>query len=178
MPGFEPVAAGSPAILRASLNWLMGGWDPIIGSFGETMRRWFNVPVDALEAAADDVYAMWRGHSMAFRAWIDTPEKLARVVEDPEILPCSKKGSAPGAFNSGVHAAILHFDLGLHKRALQAMEIAEKQLAAAVVRGERPAEGLKIMRCQHDRIRLTLERLSDGCCRWIDPQRGMMSAKA
>ena len=153
MPGFKPVAAGSPAILRASLNWLMGGWEPVVGPFGETMRRWFNVPVDALETAADDVYAMWRGHGLAFRAWIDTPEKLARVVEDPEILPCSKKGSVPGAFNSSLHAAILHLDLGAHKRALQAMQTAEKQLAAAIVRGERPAEGLKIMRCQHDRIR-------------------------
>jgi len=153
MPGFKPTAPGSPTMLGVSLNWLMGGWDPVIGPFDETMQRWFNVPIDQLEAAADDVHAMWLGHGMAFRGWIDTPEKLARVVEDATVLPCSKKGSAPRAVNPSVHSAILYFDLGLPERALETMKTAEKQLEAAVAREEMPAGRLKTLRCQHDRLR-------------------------
>ncbi len=143
----------SVPVLVASLNWLMGGMEPPIGTFSETLLRWADVRAEDFGACAVDVVAMYDRFGVPFFGWVDSPSKLASVILDPDVLPVSRKGSRPGSAAPSVYGSVLLADAGEYDSALAAMDRDERILEARVERGDAYPQALSVLRCKHQKLR-------------------------
>jgi hypothetical protein len=141
-------------VLHASLNWLIGAWEPRLPSFLEAGTRWFQVKHEDAVACAEDVFSFYQRQGREFVSYIDTPLRLARVLQNLDGLPGPRKGSRPGSSEPSQFAAVLMVDCGLADEASQELDLAEKYLVASVARGEREPITLQVLQCEHSRLKL------------------------
>ncbi|HZP68221.1 MAG TPA: hypothetical protein VFB32_18100 [Rudaea sp.] len=140
-------------VIHTPLEWLLAVWEPKLGDFAHTFNRWKCMSTVESARWAEDVFHCVQSHATPYFALIDTPEKLARRLQDLPAFPGRVGPGGPGSIDATVFSAVLWNDLGQPTKALEQLDVDRRWTEARVARGEKDELFLNIRLCEIGRMR-------------------------
>lgn len=125
-----PRANPAVGVLSLSFNLLIASWEPQASEMSGALNRWDSIELSKNQDHIDDFMHFFRQQGVKFIEFVESREKLARVLASMEAFPGMSGHIAPVSSSPRVFASVLFADCGDFVNARRQLEVHLEKSAA------------------------------------------------